>query len=116
MAMNQSCYGLRSKVASGDNFCFYLTRSLVEILEARAHGSVFSTITRDTLDGVTTISPPQEVIPVFSCIAGEFLDKIRSNLGESRVLRNQRDTLLPKLISGELRIPDAERLLEEAGV
>jgi type I restriction enzyme S subunit len=27
-----------------------------------------------------------------------------------------RDTLLPKLISGELRIPDAERLLEEAGI
>lgn len=35
---------------------------------------------------------------------------------ESKVLGELRDTLLPKLISGELRIPDAEKFLEEAGV
>ena len=116
MAMNQSCYGLRSKAANGEFFCFYLTKSLVEILEARAHGSVFSTITKDTLDGVSTISPPLEVIQSFNSIAGALLGKIKNNLEESRILGNQRDTLLPKLISGEIRIPDAEKLLEEVGV
>jgi type I restriction enzyme S subunit len=116
MAMNQSCYGLRSKVAHGEFFCFYLTKSLVEILEARAHGSVFSTITRDTLDGVSTISPPLEVIQSFNSIAGALLGKIKNNLEESRILGNQRDALLPKLISGEIRIPDAEKLLEEVGI
>jgi type I restriction enzyme, S subunit len=35
---------------------------------------------------------------------------------ETRTLSELRDTLLPKLISGELRIPDAERFLEEAGI
>ena len=35
---------------------------------------------------------------------------------ESRILAELRDTLLPKLISGELRIPDAEKFLEEAGI
>jgi type I restriction enzyme S subunit len=116
MAMNQSCYGLRSKAANGEYFCFYLTKSLVEILEARAHGSVFSTITRDTLDGVSTISPPLEVIQSFNGIAGALLGKIKNNLEDNRILGNQRDALLPKLISGEIRIPDAERMLEEVGV
>ena len=116
MAMNQSCYGLRSKVANGEFFCFYLTKSLVEILEARAHGSVFSTITRDTLDGVSTISPPLEVKSSFNSIARALLGKIKNNLEESRILGNQRDTLLPKLISGEIRIPDAEKMLEEVGI
>jgi type I restriction enzyme S subunit len=116
MAMNQSCYGLRSKSAGGDYFCFYLTKSLVEILGARAHGSVFSTITRDTLDGVSTICPPLRAIRAFSDIAGGFLGKIKANLNDSLVLRSQRDTLLPKLISGELRIPEAEKLLEQADV
>jgi type I restriction enzyme, S subunit len=116
MAMNQSCYGLRSKAANGEYFCFYLTKSLVEILEARAHGSVFSTITRDTLDGVSTISPPLEVIQSFNGIAGALLVKIKNNLEENRILGNQRDALLPKLISGEIRIPDAEKMLEEVGV
>jgi type I restriction enzyme S subunit len=116
MAMNQSCYGLRSKVANGGFFCFYLTKSLVEILEARAHGSVFSTITRDTLDGVSTISPSLEVIQSFNGIAGALLGKIKNNLEDNRILGNQRDALLPKLISGEIRIPDAEKMLEEVGI
>jgi len=116
MAMNQSCYGLRSKAENGGFFCFYLTKSLVEILEARAHGSVFSTITRDTLDGVSTISPSLEVIQSFNGIAGALLGKIKNNLEDNRILGNQRDALLPKLISGEIRIPDAEKMLEEAGI
>jgi type I restriction enzyme S subunit len=35
---------------------------------------------------------------------------------ENDSLAELRDTLLPKLISGELRIPDAEKFLEEAGI
>ena len=35
---------------------------------------------------------------------------------ESRTLADLRDTLLPKLISGELQVPDAEKFLEEAGI
>jgi type I restriction enzyme S subunit len=35
---------------------------------------------------------------------------------ESRSLSATRDTLLPKLISGELRIPDAEKMLEEVAI
>jgi type I restriction enzyme S subunit len=115
MAMNQSCYGLRSKAENGEFFCFYLTKSLVEILEARAHGSVFSTITRDTLDGVATISPSLEAIQSFDRSTGALLGKIKANLEENRILGNQRDALLPKLISGELRIPDAESLVSNIG-
>jgi type I restriction enzyme S subunit len=116
MAMNQSCYGLRSKAENGEFFCFYLTKSLVEILEARAHGSVFSTITRDTLDGVATISPSLEAIQSFNRSTGALLGKIKTNLEENRILGNQHDALLPKLISGEIRIPDAEKMLKEVGV
>jgi type I restriction enzyme S subunit len=38
------------------------------------------------------------------------------SLKENQSLSALRDTLLPKLISGELRIPDAEKMLEEAGL
>lgn len=115
MAMNQSCYGLRSKVDNGEYFCFYLTKSLVETLQARAHGSVFSTITRDTLDGVATISPLPKIIQAFNGITGALLGKVKNNLELNQILANKRDTLLPKLISGEIRIPDAEKMLEEVG-
>lgn len=52
----------------------------------------------------------------FNGIAGSLLGKIKNNLEENRILGNQRDVLLPKLISGEIRIPDAEKMLEEVGV
>ncbi len=45
-----------------------------------------------------------------------LLEKVQNNLAEEITLTGLRDTLLPKLISGELRIPDAEKFLEEAGV
>ena len=42
------------------------------------------------------------------------MELVKSNLYQSRTLANLRDTLLPKLISGDLRIPDAAALAEEA--
>jgi len=45
-----------------------------------------------------------------------ILLKCDSNLLESTFLASARDALLPKLISGEIRIPDAEKMLEEVGI
>ena len=45
-----------------------------------------------------------------------ILEKIQLASKENQVLSDLRDTLLPKLISGELQIPDAENFLEEAGI
>ncbi len=42
-----------------------------------------------------------------------WVDAIEHNKHESRTLAQLRDTLLPKLISGELRIKDAEKFMEE---
>ena len=52
----------------------------------------------------------------FGKITNPILEKIILVNKESEVLSQLRDTLLPKLISGELRIPDAEKFLEEAGI
>jgi type I restriction enzyme S subunit len=41
---------------------------------------------------------------------------VRNRTLEIEVLTELRNTLLPKLISGELRIPDAEKFLEEVGI
>ena len=42
--------------------------------------------------------------------------KIIHNQEECEILTSLRDTLLPKLISGDLKIPDAKNLVEEAGI
>ena len=103
MAMNQSCYGLRGRVGGQGFFNYFATHQLVSILQQRAHGSVFDTITRDTLAGISVVVPPSDLIEVFDGRVCSTLERIRADLFESRTLGGLRDTLLPKLISGELR-------------
>lgn len=62
----------------------------------------------------------QMEVPIFPESQVEIGDKIQPllarqalNMAESRTLASLRDTLIPKLISGELRVPAAERLLEK---
>ena len=108
MAMNQSCYGLRGTGETKGFFAYFKTQHLVASLRQHAHGSVFDTITRDTLAGVSDVVPPPIIVDAFEDRVGPSLDRICAALFESRTLADLRDTLLPKLISGELRVKYGE--------
>jgi type I restriction enzyme S subunit len=110
MAMNQSCYGLRGKYGD-DYFTFFTTYRLVEALKQRSHGSVFDTITRDTLAGVSVVYPDKTVVSAFEDSVGSVMEKIKYNLQQAQTLATTRDTLLPRLISGQLRLPEAEQAI-----
>ena len=114
MTFNQSCYALQGKNGSGSYFVFLSAQRMVEHLKAMAHGSVFSTITRQTFEAVRAVSPPENVLQQFEKKAAILLDPILRNVNESSTLAQLRDTLLPKLISGELRVPDAMRQMEDS--
>jgi Restriction endonuclease S subunits len=113
MAMNQSCYGLHDLRGNKGYFLYFVTKSTVETLRQRTHGSVFNTITRDTLKSVRVVSPPSELISKFEGTVGTMLERNLSNLHESHILATCRDILLPKLISGTLRVEDAESFIKE---
>ncbi len=113
MAMNQSCYGLRGK-AGDDYFTYFSTYRLVEKLKQRTHGSVFDTITRDTLAGISVIYPHESAINAFENLLSPIMGRIKENLKQAQTLANLRDTLLPRLISGKLRLPEAENTIAEA--
>jgi type I restriction enzyme S subunit len=55
------------------------------------------------------VKPPKPVVEAFTHIAQPIYEKIAKNQFESRTLAELRDTLLPKLISGELRVPEQIR-------
>lgn len=60
--------------------------------------------------------PPLRAFDLIMRIFSNLQEKVFINEQENVCLSELRDTLLPKLISGELRIPDAEKFLEEVGV
>jgi type I restriction enzyme, S subunit len=106
MAMNQTCYGLRSKV--GAPFALYSNiRHFIERLVQGGHGSIFDTITTSTFESTDVLLAPKEVLLAFDKQVMPLFQKVHANLHQSRTLATLRDTLLPKLLSGELSLrPD----------
>ena len=107
MAMNQSCYGVRGAAGYRELFTYFSLKEAVEELQQNAHGSVFDTITRDTFDTLSFASPPITIADAFEALVESLLETILANVNESRDLATLRDTLLPKLLSGEVSVAKA---------
>jgi type I restriction enzyme S subunit len=104
MAMNQSCYGVRGVNGYADFFTYFSLRQATADLQQRTHGTVFDTITRQTFKSLDCIFPPAPLTQAFDLAVAPILANMRANLQQSGTLATLRDTLLPKLLSGELRI------------
>ncbi|WP_272521516.1 restriction endonuclease subunit S [Providencia sp. PROV202] len=113
MAINQSCYGIVGKNGIHDYFIYYLIRHSVSHLQQRSHGSVFSTITRDTFSSFNFIFSGQLIANAFGETISFWFEKIARNNHQNYILQNLRDTLLPKLISGELSLNELKTAIPE---
>jgi type I restriction enzyme, S subunit len=112
MAMNQTCYALRS--AAGTPFALYCQlRQGIDKLVHAAHGSVFDTITTNTFASSRIVLPPLSVLRAFEEIVAPLFHRVLANINESRILATLRDTLLPRLLSGELRVRDVAHLRQD---
>ena len=114
-ALNQHLF----KVTSNEVpkwFYFFATRQHLSDFRAIAAGkaTTMGHIQRKHLtDARIAVAPPESMKKFDAVIASQF-DQLVSNAQQSRSLAQLRDTLLPKLISGELRVPDAERIVGAA--
>lgn len=69
-----------------------------------AYGSVFDTITTRTFQEFKINTPPVHEILVFEEEVKPYFLKMKVNQDQIRTLKKLRDTLLPKLMSGEVRV------------
>jgi type I restriction enzyme S subunit len=76
--------------------------------ESQSHGSAQANVSGADLMKFSVVTPSAQVLDVFNGVVGKLIEKILSNYEEVQTLTNLRDTLLPRLISGQLRIADAE--------
>ena len=111
MAMNQSCYGLRGKYDELGLFTHFSTRLIIKELLQRAHGSVFDTITRDTLESIEVTLPPIGIIGWFESAISSPMERLKQYNEETHSITMLRDTLLPKLISGKIRVSDVASII-----
>ncbi len=83
-------------------------------IRQRASGTTFAEISKAAFRPILMLVPEKRVMNALTEKVQPFYNSIQKNLEGSRILSALRDTLLPKLISGELRMKDAERFIGRA--
>lgn len=119
MALERCCIG--RGVASVrhpmgySGFAFYAMRSLGERFKTfDSEGTVFGSISKKDFQNLPVIEVPEELLRVYDSITSSLDTQIVNNELIVRSLTALRDTLLPRLISGQLRLPEAQALVEDA--
>ena len=105
MAMNQSNYAIKAIDGYSQCYVFFLVKSVVERLIKKSNGAVFSAITSKDFDEEIFI-PSQKAVEDFTNVIDGFFRRIFTIGTENSRLSLLRDTLLPRLMSGEIEVPE----------
>ena len=103
MAMNQSNYAILSNKEYSQYFAYLMTISIVKKLKFKANGAVFDAITSKDFNEQIII-PKVNDVNRFDSIIQPFFDNMLNIGFENLRLSALRDTLLPKLMSGEIKV------------
>jgi len=110
-ALNQHLFRVTSAQYSKWFLYMWIHRHLPEFRHiAAGKATTMGHIQRHHLEDAKVLVPPTDLLSMQDQIMEPLIDAIVSRSLENRKLTDLRDTLLPKLISGELRVKDAERI------
>jgi len=112
LCTNQGFKSLVPKNGANSEFLYYLLKANIEFIEARAHGSTFKEISGHGMKELPVICPPAPLMGSFKMVVSKFSELQKEIRHETKLLAVIRDFLLPKLISGQIRINDAEKIVE----
>ena len=112
VAVNQGFIALVCEKTLPNYYVRLWAKNNMQAIEGRANGTTFLEVSKANFRPLPVVVPSQSVLDAFKTRVEPLHRRMVSNLRESHALASLRDTLLPKLISGELRVKDAERLLE----
>jgi len=114
VAINQGFIAMQPKRGISNLFLLLWAKSAQEDILRRANGSTFLEISKSNFRPIPLIAPPYPVMATFDKIVRPLYQRIVVTERESRALAALRDSLLPKLISGELGLSEPEKIAKEA--
>ena len=112
VAINQGYIALKCEKILTPEFAIQWADSAMDEIKQRAGGTTFAEISKTNFRGIPILVPSQKIIDAYSRDVKDLYNQITSRIENINTLAKLRDTLLPKLMSGELRIADAEALVE----
>ena len=103
MAMNQSCYALKSRNGEYE-YLYFLTIQMIESLKAKGSGSVFKSIIASDIENTMLCVANRGIISLFCDKVCPIMKQIKKNTQEMIHLTKQRDELLPLLMNGQVSV------------
>ena len=114
LAINQGYIAILPSSQLPPLYMLFWCKQNMEIIKSRSNGSTFMEISKKAFRPIPALVPPVSVLNSYMDVAGPVFERLVENEQQAQTLATLRDTLLPRLISGQLRLPDAEAPIEEA--
>jgi type I restriction enzyme S subunit len=114
LAINQGYIAMPPGSLLPPLYMLFWCRQNMEGIKARANGSTFMEISKKAFRPIPALVPSSPAIKAFLAVASPLFARLVSNEQQAQSLATIRDTLLPRLISGQLRLPEALVEIEEA--
>lgn len=105
---NQQINTLELKEIEKYPYMYILLKNMKSDFKNMAGGSAVPIINKTSFSNITVLIPKEMIMDKFNASVGCFLEQIKKNLKENIGLIQIRDTLLPKLMSGEIRVTDLQ--------
>jgi type I restriction enzyme S subunit len=113
-AVNQGFIAMKPRPGVSNLYLLRWARAAHDEIVSHANGSTFLEISKSSFRPIRTVAPANPVMKAFDRVSRPMYLKVVQHERGSRTLSALRDALLPKLISGELRVNDAERIAARA--
>ena len=113
VAVNQGFIAMKCESRLSNMFVWLWTQANMDIILQNSNGSTFQEISKRNFRPLNITIPEPEILSVFDKHVRLLYERIVKNQRESRTLAVLRDALLPKLVSGEIRLRNAEAIVAE---
>lgn len=110
VAINQGFIAMKPRKGTSNQFLLHWAKAAHDEIVSRANGSTFLEISKGSFRPIPVITPSEKVMAAFDRLCRPSYEKVVGLDLESRCLTQLRDTLLPKMISGEVRVGDLCRM------
>jgi type I restriction enzyme S subunit len=104
VAVNQGYIAIIDDKGIGKHFIYLWLKANLDQVHSYANGSTFQEISKAAFKTLELTIPPTQRVADFEKVVQPLFGKIRTNLLQVRKLSSLRDTLLPKLMSGEVQV------------
>lgn len=104
VAINQGYIAINANESYSNFFIYLWLKANMETVKGHANGSTFQEISKSAFKTIEITIPPKERVEEFDQVVEPLFDKVKSNQVQTQSLTKLRDTLLPKLMSGEVRV------------